>query len=162
RRQPLPLPNGGPAASLIKHADEQTVVALAAVAAAIRDHRLETTDFSAWGVLAGPRYPGRAALVPALARVRAEGAWGMSPHLIPPEPGHGGAAVVALIRRRQSAVGSGQSSQAGLTLALVGAGPDRRPPTADCRLPDVLALLDGAAAAGSARCELPDGGHIEA
>src|SRR5262249_52347900 len=83
RRQPVPLPNGGPAASLLKHADDQTVVALAAVAHAIREHRLETTDFSAWGVLAGPRYPGRAALVPALARFRAEGAWGMSPHLIP-------------------------------------------------------------------------------
>jgi hypothetical protein len=83
RRQPVPLPDGGPAAALVKHADEQTTVALAALAHAVRDHGLDGTDFSAWGVLAGPRYPGRAALVPALARFRAEGAWGMSPHLIP-------------------------------------------------------------------------------
>jgi hypothetical protein len=83
RRQPLPLPAGEPPASLLKHAEEQTVVALAALAHAIRNHGLEATDFSDWAVLAAPRYPGRAALVPALARFRVEGAWGMSPHVIP-------------------------------------------------------------------------------
>src|SRR5437764_540210 len=59
RRQPVPLP-GEPPNALLKHADEQTVVALVALGHAIREHGLAATDFSDWAVLAGPRYPGRA------------------------------------------------------------------------------------------------------
>jgi len=83
RRQPPPLPAGAPSVALLKHADEQTVVALAALSEAVRDPRLDGADFSAWGILAGPCYPGRAAVVTALDRFKVEGAWGMSPHLIP-------------------------------------------------------------------------------
>jgi hypothetical protein len=83
RRQPPALPRGEPPSSLLKHADEQTVVILAALAQAIRDHGLQGTDFSDWSVLASPRYPGRAPLVGSIARFKAESAWGVSPHLIP-------------------------------------------------------------------------------
>jgi len=67
----------------LKHADEQTVAGLAAVSRAMDDHGLENLDFSPWGVIAAPRFLGRAALAVALARFATEGAWGISPHLIP-------------------------------------------------------------------------------
>jgi hypothetical protein len=70
-------------AGFLKHADEQTVVALAAVFQAIHDHGLGATDFSNWGVVAAPRFLGRATLAVSLQRFALEGAWGVSPHVIP-------------------------------------------------------------------------------
>jgi hypothetical protein len=81
--------NPGPPASqplspsFLKHADEQTVVAMAAVLDAVQRGRLAGTDFTNWGVLAAPRHLGRLTTVHALQRYAAEGAWGISPHLIP-------------------------------------------------------------------------------
>jgi hypothetical protein len=83
RGQPGVLKGAAPPVSLLKHADEQTVVGLEAVSRAIHDHGLESTAFTQWGVIASPRFLGRAALALALARYGAEGAWGISPHLIP-------------------------------------------------------------------------------
>jgi hypothetical protein len=82
RRQPGPVPGGPLPLSLLKHADEQTVVGLAAVLRAIHEHAL-SADFRDWGVLAAPRFLGRPLMAVALQRFQAEGAWGVSPHLIP-------------------------------------------------------------------------------
>jgi hypothetical protein len=73
-----PLPT-----TFLKHSDEQTVVGLSAVLRAIEDHGLTRHDFRDWGVVAVPRFFGRGAFAIALERFRAEGAWGISPHLIP-------------------------------------------------------------------------------
>lgn len=73
-----PLPPG-----LLKHADEQTVAAVAAVWQAIHRFDLAATRFTDWGVVAAPRFLGRAAMAAAVQRFAAEGAWGISPHLIP-------------------------------------------------------------------------------
>lgn len=73
-----PLP-----ANFLKHADDQTVTAVAAVLRAVHDFGLAQTDFSRWGVLAAPRRLARGAVALALKRFNAEGAWGVSPHLIP-------------------------------------------------------------------------------
>jgi hypothetical protein len=70
-------------ASFLKHADEQSVAGLAAVLQAIDRHGLATTSFADWGVLGAPRFLGRVALAAAMHRFAAEGAWGLSPHLIP-------------------------------------------------------------------------------
>ena len=75
-REPLP-------ACFLKHADEQTVAGLCAVYQAIQNGGLQATDFRDWGVLAAPRFLGRPAMAAALQRFAAEGAWGVSPHLIP-------------------------------------------------------------------------------
>ncbi|HYV39429.1 MAG TPA: hypothetical protein VE988_27315 [Gemmataceae bacterium] len=83
RQQPLVLQGTPLAPSFLKHADEQTIAGLTAVAKVLREHGLEDTDFSQWGVIASPRFLGRAALAVALSRFAAEGAWGISPHLIP-------------------------------------------------------------------------------
>ena len=70
-------------ASFVKHADEQTVAALAGVLQAAEDHGLHLSEMSAWGVLSAPRYFGRVALAQSMLRFAAEGAWGLSPHMIP-------------------------------------------------------------------------------
>ena len=75
-RQPI-SPN------FLKHADEQTVVSVAAIFQAIERHGLADIDFTDWGVLAAPRYLGRITTSQAFQRFAAEGAWGISPHLIP-------------------------------------------------------------------------------
>jgi hypothetical protein len=71
------------APSLLKHADDQTVAALAAVFGAVRTAGLDPGSFASWAVLAAPRFLGRVAMHATLQRFRTEGAWGISPHLIP-------------------------------------------------------------------------------
>jgi hypothetical protein len=87
RRQPGPAYNGPFPAAFLKHADEQTVVGLAALFQAIHDHGLTpapgSPGFRDWGVVAAPRFLGRTTMAAALQRFAAEGAWGVSPHLIP-------------------------------------------------------------------------------
>jgi hypothetical protein len=73
-----PLP-----ASFLKHSDDQTVAGVAAVLRAIDAGGLGGTSFRDWGVVAASRFMGRTALAGALLRFRTEGAWGISPHLIP-------------------------------------------------------------------------------
>jgi len=79
RRQPGP----GVPTSFLKQSDEQTVVALAAVRQAIEQPALAGVDFRDWGVLAVPRFLGRSLMGHSLRRFQAEGAWGVSPHVIP-------------------------------------------------------------------------------
>jgi hypothetical protein len=82
-RQTLTLPGHEPLpAAFLKHADDQTVAGMAAVFQAIATHHLKH-DFSRWGVIAAPRFLARATLAQALKRFAQEGAWGVSPHLIP-------------------------------------------------------------------------------
>ncbi len=83
RQKPGP-PVGDPLpASFLKNADEQTVAGLNAVFKAIHEHGLAGASFSDWGVLAAPRFLGRVTLAAAMRRFAEEGAWGISPHLIP-------------------------------------------------------------------------------
>jgi hypothetical protein len=97
RRQPGPACGAPLPPAFLKHTDEQTVVGLAAVLRAIHDHGLTpapqarsasdgTTGnpgFTDWGIVAAPRFLGRPTMAAALQRFAAEGAWGVSPHLIP-------------------------------------------------------------------------------
>ena len=71
------------AANLLRHSDEQTVVGLAALLEAASQGGFGPGDFEGWGVLAAPRYLGRSAFESAFPQYVAEGAWGVSPHLIP-------------------------------------------------------------------------------
>jgi hypothetical protein len=83
RRSPGPAAGERLPTSFLKHADEQSVIALAAVLRAIDGHGLAAVDFTDWGILAAPRFVGRVALAAAIQRYAVEGAWGISPHLIP-------------------------------------------------------------------------------
>lgn len=87
RRAPLAWCGEPFPASSLKHFDEQALAALAALQSAIRDSGLwpdpAARPFRDWGVLASPRFLGRASMVPSMARFHTEGAWGVSPHMIP-------------------------------------------------------------------------------
>ncbi len=83
RRHPGPVHGEPLPAALLKHADEQTVAGLCAVYQAIARADLQDTCFCDWGVVAAPRFLGRPTMAAALQRFVAEGAWGVSPHLIP-------------------------------------------------------------------------------
>jgi hypothetical protein len=85
RKQPGPAFGKPLPANFCKHTDEQTVAGLAAVFTAIRDHRLaeNESDFRDWAVVGAPRFLGRAAMATSLPRFLAEGAWDVSPHMIP-------------------------------------------------------------------------------
>jgi 3-oxoacyl-(acyl-carrier-protein) synthase len=80
-----PDPSGRQAVhpSLLRHADEQTVVGLAAVLRTIGEAGLDRESFGEWAVLVAPRYHGREAFERAFPTFQAESAWGVSPHLIP-------------------------------------------------------------------------------
>ncbi len=86
RRRPDALPEGWPPVqpSVLRQSDDQTITALAAVTRLLpmldnaHQRRLDR-----WGLLTACRYVGRSNLVIALNRFRAEGVWGVSPHLIP-------------------------------------------------------------------------------
>jgi hypothetical protein len=83
RRRPGPVVGEPLPASFLKHADEQTIAGLCAVLRAIHTSDLPATCFRDWGVVAAPRFLGRPTMAAALQRFAAEGAWGVSPHLIP-------------------------------------------------------------------------------
>jgi len=83
-RQHLVLPSGERIPpSFLKHAEDQTIAALAAVGRAISANFPPGASFTEWGVLGAPRFLGRMAMNVAIAKFNAEGAWGLSPHLIP-------------------------------------------------------------------------------
>ena len=88
RQRPGPGIGDSLPATFLRHADEQTVAALAAVLHAIHDSGRSVADFKDWGIVAAPCFVGRAMLAVALQRLAAEGAWGISPHIIPHRSQH--------------------------------------------------------------------------
>jgi hypothetical protein len=132
RGEPLP-------AAFLKHADEQTVAGLAAVLQAIGQHRLSSEDFTHWGVLAAPRFLARAMLAQALKRFALEGAWGVSPHLIPHRSLHSVSGTVSQalqIHGPNLGVGGGPTGAAKAMLAAAAM-------VADPHLPGLWVVLTG-------------------
>jgi len=99
RRRPGPMPPGwNPVQpSLLRQADDQTVVSLAAVRGALgRLDDREPARFDLWGILAASRFLGRSGLVQAIAGFRSEGVWSISPHLSPHATLHSPAGTLSL------------------------------------------------------------------
>jgi hypothetical protein len=122
RRRPGPVPASGLPTTFLKNADEQTLYGLAAVYQAIHDAGMDATGFGRWGVLGAPHKIGRAALSQAVLRYAEEGAWGMSPHLIPNRSLHclSGAISCALkIHGPNLGVGDGPSDALPAALAML-------------------------------------------
>lgn len=67
----------------LKNADDQSVAGLVAIREACRRLDVPSQEMSEWGVIACPRTPGRPAITTALERYHSDGAWGVSPHIIP-------------------------------------------------------------------------------
>jgi len=82
RQKPPPQPGKPLSPGFLKHTDDQTLAALTAVHEAT-SRLVRSPCMTDWGVLAAPRFLGRTAMVTALEKFAAEGAWGVSPHLIP-------------------------------------------------------------------------------
>jgi hypothetical protein len=123
--------------AFLKHADDQTVVGLAAVFQAIQQGGLAGTEFKHWGVLAAPRYLGRSTMAASLQRFSAEGAWGISPHLIPHRSLHSISGTVSQALRIQGpnfGVGGGPN---GVVEVLLAAGALM----ADGRLPGLWLVM---------------------
>src|SRR5262249_44459053 len=117
----------------------QTVAGLTAVFRAVADFRLDPAAFSDWAVLAAPRFLGRCTLSQALNRFALEGAWGISPHLIPHHSLHSTSGTISqalAIHGPNYGVGGGPDAagKALLTAAALLAGD---------RLPGVWVVLTG-------------------
>lgn len=100
RRRPDSLPEGWRESrpSTLRNSDEQTVAAVAAVRRALANAgNPPPLRFEDWGVVAASRYLGRSNLALALDRFKAEGPWGVSPHLIPHFALHAQAGALSLI-----------------------------------------------------------------
>ncbi len=129
RRTPGPVSGQTISPSLLKHADAQTVAGLAAVLHAMHDHALDVDP--AWGAVAAPCLLGRAGMVNVVERYAAEGAWGVSPHIIPNSSLHAlsGTISVALgLRGPNLGVGGGRTAAAEGFLAAAALLADQRVP----------------------------------
>jgi len=102
RRSPGTLGGAAVPVSLLRHADEQTVVGLAAVLRAIREGNLDAGAFNDWAVVAAPQHLGHALFFQsAFAQFLAEGAWGVSPHLISNHSLHSPSGAISLALKAQ-------------------------------------------------------------
>jgi hypothetical protein len=124
RRNPGPAPGEALPATFLKHADEQTVAVIAAVFSAIQEHGLAPPGvvgpFHEWGAVAGPRFLGRGNITAALPRFQAEGAWGVSPHVIPHRSLHSVPGTISQALKLQGpnfGVGGGPDCEAEALLA---------------------------------------------
>ncbi|MCI0460581.1 MAG: hypothetical protein L0Z62_26810 [Gemmataceae bacterium] len=127
------------APTLLKNADEQTVAGLAAVSEAVRASGLRGHELSGWGVVAAPRFLGRSVMGHVLHRFREEGAWGISPHIIPHRSLHAVSGTVSQILKLHGpnigvGGGPGAESEALLTAAAL---------LSDGMLPGVWVILTG-------------------
>jgi hypothetical protein len=122
-RKQLPpwAPDGAPG-HFLKHADEQTIVAVTAVDRAIRGHGLDVRELRDWSIVAAPRFIGRLAGVATLLRFSRGGGPAISPHVIPQHSLHsvsGALSILLASRRPNLGVGGGADSLAeGLLAAL--------------------------------------------
>ncbi len=83
RRSPSPAGMEPLPVTLLKHSDNQTVLALVAVLRAMARAGWPTSHCVDWGVLAGPRFFGRSQMAESLQKYIQGGAWEITPHLIP-------------------------------------------------------------------------------
>lgn len=121
KKAPLTLGGEPIPQATIKHADDQTIIALLALQRAITSKSL--TGFENWGVLAAPRFIGRAGMAEAWQRFQTEGAWGISPHLIPHRSLHSVSGTISLVLKSRGpnfGVGGGAGAIAECLLAAAG------------------------------------------
>lgn len=106
----------------LKHADEQTVLAVAAIDQAISSANLDVQQFKNWSIIAAPRFIGRIAGVSTLERFGRGGGPAISPHVIPQHSLHSiSGALSILLSSRQPNFGIGGTADSlaeGLLAAL--------------------------------------------
>lgn len=90
-RQECGLPS-----SLFRHVEPQTVLGLVAVQRAMASSGLPADTWAEWAVLAAPQYLGQSAITESVEQFRQEGAWGVSPHLIPHRSLHSPSGTISM------------------------------------------------------------------
>jgi hypothetical protein len=88
RKQPVVIGAEKMPISFLKHSEDQTILALKTVLRAIELHGCSEWSFADWGVIAAPNLFGRVSIAQTIQRYQQEGAWGVSPHLIPHQSLH--------------------------------------------------------------------------
>jgi len=157
----VPAPGHSFPVSLLKNADEQTVVVLGALMAAVDRLGLPLHRYRDWGVLAAPRFIGRDCIGQAIPEYTREGPWSVSPHIIPHRSLHSTSGTLTL------ALGSGGPNHG------VGGGPEGESEGLLCALallveravPGVWLALSRITPLQACDCSLgrpPDGSQIEA
>jgi hypothetical protein len=122
RRQPGPPGRSVLPATFLKNADEQTVAGLSVILHAIAACGLQNTSFTDWGVLAAPRFLARSTMVVSLQRFMTEGAWGVSPHVIPHRSLHSLSGTISNALKMNGpnfGVGGGQAGATEVLLAAL-------------------------------------------
>jgi len=106
----------------LRHADEQTVVGVAAVLRACASPVLAGETFAEWGVVAAPVFPGRIGGAGTFTKYREDGAAVVSPHIIPQYSLHSLAGAVSIclgVHGPNFGIGGGwQALPEALTVAL--------------------------------------------
>jgi hypothetical protein len=106
----------------LRHADEQTVVGLAAVLRAMDDPALADENYATWGVIAAPVLPGRLGGAATFTKFREGGPAAISPHIIPQNSLHSVAGAISVglgLHGPNFGIGGGPEALAeGLTVAL--------------------------------------------
>ncbi|GIW79580.1 MAG: hypothetical protein KatS3mg105_1387 [Gemmatales bacterium] len=82
--------------AVFKHVDDQSVVALEALRQAGAYPPPRDSAWGNWGVVASPCLPGRSLMADCIQRFQSEGAWAVSPHIIPHCSLHSLAGLVSL------------------------------------------------------------------
>lgn len=88
RKEPIVVGGESLSASFLRHADDQTVLALRTVLEAIEKEAWQQRSFRDWGVVAAANFFGRTSIAQTVQRLAQEGAWGVSPHVIPHQSLH--------------------------------------------------------------------------
>ena len=113
--------------SLLKHADHQTVLGIAAVSKATTDFGWHDRSFDEWGVVAAPRFLGRLNSAAAIQRYRQSGVTGISPLIVATLPLHAVAGSLSLALQAHGlnyGVGGGHGHLAEALLAGLAARDD--------------------------------------
>jgi hypothetical protein len=115
-------PTIAPAPSL-KHADDQTVTSLVAARRVCDQFAPIAIDFSDWGLVAAPRFLGRAAVGRTLRRYPVDGAWGVSMQLIPQHMLHSPASMLCIaLGLKGAAIGAGGGPEGESEAAMAAIG----------------------------------------
>jgi hypothetical protein len=152
RRQPIVVGTEKLPVSMLRHAEDQTLLSLKSVLDARTQSGCDGVCFNDWGVIAAASFFGRLNIATTLQRFQQEGAWGVSPHLIPHQSLHaisGTISQMLKIHGPNFGVGGGANSASDAVLLAAAM-------LADGNLPGLWLVVSGHAAE---RIPAADGAH---
>lgn len=83
--------------TITKHLDEQAIVILETLHLAVQKSGMLKKEFHNWGTVTSPRHPGRSRLIQTINKFKTEGAWVVSPHIVPFDSLHSHAGLISQV-----------------------------------------------------------------